>query len=53
MYPVKSVFYDVADQVVVLEESCVFYLKFIVKVPDSELGICFAYESSYTNFACQ
>ena len=45
--------YDVTNQEVVLEENCIFYLKFIVEVPDSEFGICFAYEASYTNFMCQ
>jgi len=53
VYVVESELYDVADQVVVLEENCVFYFKSVIEVSDNEFGICFAYEPSYTNFTCQ
>jgi len=53
MYAIESGLHDVVDQVVVLEENYVFYLKFVVDVSDSEFRICFAYEASYTNFKCQ
>jgi len=50
MYAVESGLFDIANQVVILEENCVFYLKFVIEVSDSEFGIYFAYEASYTNF---
>jgi len=43
MYSVKTRLCDVTDQVIVLEENCVFYLKFVVEVANIKLGICFAY----------
>ena len=36
MYAVESGLYDVADQVVVLEENYVFYVKIVVEVSNSE-----------------
>jgi len=36
VYAVESGLYDVADQVVVLEENYVFYVKIVVEVSNSE-----------------
>jgi len=52
VYSIKSGLYDVADQVIVLEESRVFYLKFVVEVANNELGFNFAYQGAYIDFAC-
>jgi len=43
VHPVKTGLHDVVDQVIVLEESCVFNLKLIIEVANSELGIYSAY----------
>jgi len=52
-YTVKSIFDDVTDQVIVLQESGVFDLEFVIQMAYSELGIGYACEHFDDNFTCE
>jgi len=52
-YTVKGRLYDVLDQVIVLQESSIFDLEFIVEMAYSELGISLAYKCFDVDFACE
>jgi len=43
LYPIKTGLHNIQDQVIILEESCVFNLKLVVEVSNCQLGIYFSY----------
>jgi len=49
-YTVEGRLYDVADQVIVLQESGIFDLEFIVEMAYNELGISLAYKCFEADF---
>jgi len=52
-YALKGRLDDVADQVIVLQDSRIFDLDFIVEMTHSELGISLAYKCFDAAFACE
>jgi len=52
-YTIKSKFDDLANKVIVLQESRVFDLEFVVQMAYSEFGIGLACECFDANFTCE